>query len=271
MELSPFFYGLYKTAKYAVYPYSWLIVLLGLVMVLTWLPASPGITRWLRRFSVSAFSLAFVVGSPIVAFNSMGALESWHPPRSPADLPKSDVIVVLGGGVAAEGKLRPRTEPSQLTKERVLCGVDLFQRGLAPTILLSGGDATVIGVGPLEAEAMKQFAMRLGVPEQAIVTETRSRTTQENAAEVRRLIQPNTSVLLVTSAYHMPRSQYLFDREGIRSSPYPCGYYSRNGPSLETLLNPYSWIPTSGAFLQNSLAISEVVGMMVASLSGSRS
>lgn len=268
MELSPFLYGLYKVVKYAVYPYTWLIGLIGLILLFTWLPPSPRVTRWLRRLSLTTLLLALFLGSPLVAHNTVGILEAWHPSRDPSSLPKSDVIVVLGGGVASQGTLRPVTEPSQVTKERVLCGIDLFARGLAPTLLMSGGDATIIGAGPYEAEAMKRFAVRHGVPDQAIVTETRSRTTYENAVEVRRLIQPSASVLLVTSAYHMPRAQYLFAQQKIHSTPYPCGYLIRNGPGVEWGWNPFSLIPTSGAFWQNSLAVSELIGLLVYSLGG---
>jgi uncharacterized SAM-binding protein YcdF (DUF218 family) len=268
MELSPFLYGLYKVAKYAVYPYTWLIVLIGLILLFTWLPASPRVTRWLRRLTLITLLLALFLGTPLVAYNTVGILEAWHPPRDPISLPKSDAIVVLGGGVAPQGKLRPATEPSQVTKERVLCGVDLFAHGLAPTLIMSGGDATAIGSGPHEAEAMKHFAVRLGVPDQAIMTETHSRTTYENAVEVHRLIQPSASVLLVTSAYHMPRAQYLFAQQKIHSTPYPCGYLSRNGPGVEWTWNPFSLIPTAGAFWQNSLAVSELIGLLVYSLGG---
>lgn len=268
MELSPFFYGLYKVAKYAVYPYTWLLGLIGLILLFTWLPASPRVTRWLRRLSVTTLLFAFLLGTPLIGYNAIGLLESRHPPQDPSALPKSDVIVVLGGGIAPKGTLRPVTEPSQVTKERVLCGADLFLRGLAPTLIMSGGDASVVGSGPLEAEAMKQFAVRLGVPDHAIVIETRSRTTYENAVEVRRLIQPSSSVLLVTSAYHMARAQYHFSQQGIRSTPYPCGYISRNGPGLDWPVNPFWLIPTSGALWNNSLAVSEVVGLLVYRLTG---
>lgn len=268
MELSPFLYGLYKVAKYAVYPYTWLIVLIGLILLFTWLPASPRVTRWLRRLSLTTLLLTVILGTPIIGNNAVGILEAWYPPQDPSSLGKVDAIVVLGGGVAPKGKLRPATELTQVSKERVLCGVELFTQGLAPTLIMSGGDARVFGVGPLEAEIMKQFAVRLGVPAPAIVTETLSRTTYENAVEVRRLIPPTASVLLVTSAYHMPRAQYLFAQQKIHSTPYPCGYLSRNGPGVEWNWNPFSLIPTAGAFLQNSLAVSELIGLLVYSLGG---
>ncbi len=269
MELSPFLYGLYKLAKYAVYPYSWIILLAILILLLTWLPASPSATRWLRRLSLISLILIIMLGSPFVGHNLISILEAWHPPVDPSTLRKADAIVVLSGGVAPKGSLRPTTEPSQITKERMLCGVDLYARGLAPSVILSGGDASIVGHGPVEAEAMKGFAVRLGVPDQALVVETHSRTTYENAVEVRRLIQPSTSVLLVTSAFHMPRAQYLFHQQGIQSMPYPCGYLSRNSPSLAWTWNPFLLIPTSSGLWINSLAISEFIGLLVYSLGGS--
>lgn len=269
MELSPFLYGLYKVAKYAVYPYTWLVALAGLILILSWLPSSPGPTHWIRRLALTIFLLICLFGNSIVAWNLLGALETWHPPKDPTVLSKSDFIVVLGGGVAEKGSLRPTTELTPLTMQRVLCGTDLYSHGLAPTIVMSGGDSSVIGEGAREAEYMKRFALGIGVPANAIVVESRSRTTYENAVEVRRLLGDRASIILVTNAYHMPRAYRFFTRQGLSPTPYPCGFLTRNGPGLAGTWNPLSMIPNAGAFWQNSLAISEFIGIVVYSLVGS--
>ena len=262
MELTPFLYGLYKLAKYAIYPYTWLVALAGLILILSWLPSSPGLTRWIRRLALTIFLLIWLLGNPVVASNLLGALEMWHPPKDPTALSRHDAIVVLAGGTAAKGTLRPTTEPTAATKERLLCGIELYTRGLAPLLVMSGGDPSVIGEGPREAEAMKQFAVRLGVPEQAIVAENQSRTTYESAVGVRRLVNPQTSLLLVTSAYHMPRANQFFAGQGFSPTPYPCGYLTRNAPGWPSEWNPFDLIPNSGAFWRNTVAISELVGSL---------
>lgn len=269
MELSPFLYGLYKVAKYAVYPYTWLATLVCIIMILSRFPSSPRTTRWIRLTALTAFFILFILGNSFVSTTLLGILEAWHPPKEPTVLSKSDFIVVLGGGVAEKGSLRPTTELTPLNMQRVLCGTDLYSHGLAPTIVMSGGDSSVIGEGAREAEYMKQFAMSIGVPANAIVVETRSRTTYENAVEVRRLLGDRASIILVTNAYHMPRAYRFFARQGLSSTPYPCGFLTRNGPGLTGTWNPLSMIPNAGAFWQNSLAISEFVGIAVYSLAGS--
>ena len=98
MELTPFLYGLYKLAKYAIYPYTWLVALAGLILILSWLPSSPGLTRWIRRLALTIFLLIWLLGNPVVASNLLGALEMWHPPKDPTALSRHDAIVVLAGG-----------------------------------------------------------------------------------------------------------------------------------------------------------------------------
>ncbi len=268
MELSPFLYGLYKLAKYAIYPYSWFVLLAGLMAVLACFPPSAWTTRWMRRAAFTVFGLLLLLGNSWVSHLVMGTLEAWHPPVDPATLSKSDYIVVLGGGIDEKGTLRPTTDLSAVGAERVRCGIDLYKRGLAPTVVMSGGDARVFGEGVLEAPIMKEFAVRDGVPASAVAVEDRSRTTYENLAHVRQLIGPGASLILVTSAYHMPRAYQLAAHQGLRPILYPCGYHTRNLPSWSMVGNLFDLIPNSTAFWHNSVAISEITGILVYKLVG---
>ena len=84
----------------------------------------------------------------MVATPLIGSLEAWYhaPQLTPSD--RFDAIVVLRGGIDEKGSLRPTTEPSAYSRNRTTCGVDLYQQGYAPTLVLTGGDARVFGTGP---------------------------------------------------------------------------------------------------------------------------
>ena len=97
MDMSPFFFGLYKLAKFAVYPFTWLIVLLGCLTVLVVSPVSPRRLRWIRVLAVSAFLLAFLFGNSVVADTLMGLLERQALPFDSSTAKRFDAIVVLGG------------------------------------------------------------------------------------------------------------------------------------------------------------------------------
>ncbi len=261
MEFSAFWFALYKLAKFAVYPYTWMVLLLGLLCVLVLGRVSTWRLLWIRVLTVMTLLLVWGIGSPLVAGFLTASLEEQYPPFNPATTQRFDTIVVLGGGVLPQGTLRPTDTLSSSSAERTMCGADLFQRGLATHLLFSGGDPTVVGKGPEEARVMKQLAMRLGIPEDAILIETRSRTTYESAVELSRVGGRN-SVLLVTSAYHIPRALALFRKQGINTTPAPCGYSARHRTDhVDVTL--FDFLPSAYALEMSTYAISELVGAAV--------
>ena len=124
------------------------------------------------------------------------------------DLKKSDVIVVLAGERG----------------ERVVQAVKLYRDGWAPLILMSGGPGEA-GI-PL-SEIMKSQAVKLGVPAKAILQESRSLDTGEDALFTREILEklPVNRLILVTSPYHARRAAGIFRRvfkgSGVEVLIYP--------------------------------------------------
>lgn len=127
------------------------------------------------------------------------------------DATKADAIVVLG---AAQYVGRP----SPVLRARVDHAVSLWKRGLAPTLILTGG----IGVGDTTSEAAvaRKYAMSKGVPDRAIVLEINGRTTSESMRAVARIMddREQESVILVSDPFHMLRLSILARRHGLE--PY---------------------------------------------------
>lgn len=268
MELTPFFFGLYKFVKYGLYPLTWIVLLLGVATILALLPFSSTRLRWIRQLLMSSLFLLIALSSPLIATPLIGSLESWHhtPQLTPTD--RFDAIVVLGGGIEAKGSLRPTTEPSSLSRNRTTCGVDLYQQGYAPTLVFTGGDARIFGTGPQEAIEMKRWAVRLGVPESATQIDTEARNTYENATGTKRLIGP-ASILLVSSASHLPRAVPVFTKQGFRVTPAPCDYATKNLPRESwDDIDPFDFLPSDTALRQTREFVSEIAGMAVYWLTG---
>ncbi len=259
MELSPFWFGLYKLVKFVVYPYTWICALAGALVALTVLPPSPARRRGLRILAVTALAIIWLLGTPVVATIAGGLLEAWYPPFDRATASRFDAVVVLGGGVTGKGSLRPTDQLTGLSMQRTLCGVDRFAEGRAPRLVLSGGDATIFGVGPKEAMEMQRLAIRLGVPEAAILLDDQSRTTYENAVGVKRVLG-QASILLVTSASHMPRATALFRGQGLEVTPSPCTYHVRDWPWFWSDLDLFDFIPRLEGFYESSAILTEVIG-----------
>ena len=198
----------------------------------------------------------------------IGSLESWyHPPQlTPSD--RFDAIVVLGGGIDEKGSLRPAVEPSSDSRNRTTCGVDLYQQGYAPTLVLTGGADRIFGTGPKEALEMKRWAVRLGVPESATMIDTEARNTYENAMGTKRLLGP-ASILLVSSASHLPRAVPVFTKQGFRVTPAPCDYISQNLPRESwDNIDPLDYLPKDTALQHTREAVAEVAGIVIYWLAG---
>ena len=268
MELTPFFFGLYKFVKYGLYPLTWVVLLLGMATVLALLPFSPRRLRWVRQLLLCSLFLLVALSSPLIATPLIGLLESRYSPPQLTSSDRFDAIVVLGGGVEEKGSLRPTTEPSSYSRNRTTCGVDLYQQGYAPTLVLTGGDARIFGTGPQEAVQMKRWAVRLGVPESATKIDTEARNTYENATGTKRLIGP-ASILLVSSASHLPRAVPVFTKQGFRVTPAPCDYASQNLPRENwDNIDPFDALPNDTSLQQTREAVSEVAGIVIYWLAG---
>lgn len=269
MELTPFFFGLYKLVKYGVYPLTWVVGCAGLTVILAWLPATPTRQRWLRLAATITCLLLLLVTTPIVANPLVSLLEGW-PPAQPAHSESPlQAIVVLGGGIADKGTLRPSIELSPESRLRTLCGAELYRQGVAPTVLITGGDASLFGSGPTEAAAMKEWAVRLGVPAASILIDDRARTTYENALGAKRLLGEEASILLVTSAGHLLRATALFEKQGFHVTPSACGFHARDRASEAwEHLTIFDFLPTSWALLRTTEVIGEAAGIVVYWLAG---
>lgn len=268
MDLSPAWFGVYKLAKFVIYPLSWIVLAVGFAFATTFLQVTPRRTVWLRRWTLSTVFLVLLTATPLLSNSYMAILEGRYPPFRPESSMRFDTIVVLAGGILPKGSLRPVDELMDASRQRTVCGATYWRAGLAPRILLSGGDATVRRTGLLESHEMKRWAIELGVPESAILLEDRSRTTYENAIHTRTLLG-DSRVLLVTDAYHMPRAMEFFIKQGFSVTPAPCGYKARHTLMQEwEQFSLFDLLPNSKALSMTTDAIEEVVGIFFYRLVG---
>ena len=268
MELSPVLFATYKLLKYLLYPLSWIIVLMILALLLSLLPVSPWRIRWIRLLLASSVALIFLVATPIPGRTLIAVLEGWYPPFQSTSRSKHDAIVVLAGGVYSKGSLRPENDLTDYSRQRTTCGADLFLEGLAPRLLLVGGDSDIFLKGPIESHEMRRWALRLGVVGSAILTEERSRNTYENAVNAKHLLGKG-SILLVTSALHLPRSVALFEKQGFSVTPVPCGYEAKDRPGKGLdHLDLLDFFPSAYALSISTHAVDEFAGLLVYWIAG---
>jgi uncharacterized SAM-binding protein YcdF (DUF218 family) len=190
-------------------------------------PKQPFITRWWVRLPIVVVGVlgVFLVATCVQVVET-AARQEVHP---------ADAIVVFG---AAEYSGRP----SPVLRARLDHALDLFQRGVAPVIITTGGAAedphySEGGVG-------RDYLMRHGVPERSLIAETQGRDTSESAVRVAVIMRANNlrSCVAVSDAYHVFRIRKLLEHEGI-SPVY-------TAPRLDT--RPHSILQRAGSALRES-------------------
>lgn len=136
--------------------------------------------------------------------------------QTPDSLPQADAIVVLGGGVAkTEALVNPELFEAA---DRIWHTGRLYKAGKAPRVVVSGANDLASTV-PLLVE--------FGVPREAIIVDNDSRNTYENSRFTERVLAESgagKTVLLVTSAWHMPRACGNFSKTALAVVPAACDF-----------------------------------------------
>ena len=216
-----------------------------------------------RRLVSASIILFLAFGLLPLSKMLIAPLEERFPPWD-ASGGEPDGIVVLGGAI--ESAIAPMRPASALNEaaERITVIAELARKYQSARILYSGGDRSVVPQGS-EAQIAAALFETFGVLARRLMLEDQSRTTAENAAFSRRLVMPKPGErwLLVTSAYHMPRSIGAFRRAGFAVEAYPVDYRT-TGPA--DLWIPFDSIATG--LRRTDLAVHEWTGLLAYWLTG---
>lgn len=174
-------------------------------------------------------------------------------------------IVVLGGGL--EGSINRARGGYELNSsgDRFIEAAILARRFPEARILVSGGSGELLLTGESDADTAPRLLAALGVAPERLILENRSRNTDENARFSKELAQPEPEEtwLLVTSAFHMPRSVGLFRKAGFPIVPWPVDYRTAGDEGYGF------FVDNAIDSLQNtSLGIREWIGLLVYWLTG---
>jgi uncharacterized SAM-binding protein YcdF (DUF218 family) len=253
------FFVLSKTIGIALLPANFLIGigLLGAILLATRL-ASFG-----RRLLIASAVLLAVCGLSPLGNLLLHPLEARFPPWDPAR-GAPDGIVVLGGAIDAELSADHGTVVFTRAADRVVEAAALARQYPKARIIFSGGSANLTD-GPREADYAAAIFERLGVARDRLIMERRSRNTMENAEFSKELAAPKGGErwLLVTSAFHMPRSIGIFRKVGFAVEPCPIDW--RTDRSVD-------WLEFSPFVLdgleRTEIAVREYLGLVAYRISG---
>lgn len=213
-----------------------------------------------RALQYLAVVWLWVASTPCVGGMLLWSLQDYPPLPATGTLPRADAIVVLSAECDPGGREYGDATVGPMTLQRLRYAAALQRRTGLP-LLVSGGPPT--SDTPPLAAMMKATAEReFGVPVRW--AEDRSADTRENArysAAMLRAAELHT-VLLVTSAFHMPRAVASFEREGLTVVAAPTGFRG------DVFASWTSFVPHWNGLRDTCLALHEWCGRLVYALRG---
>jgi len=215
------FFYLSKILWFLVNPGNLLLIGLIIGIVLLW-------TRWRRagHLLLAFCTLLALIASVAPVGKSMRiVLENRFPVN--LELPeKVDGILVLGGIVnetitKSRGQITVGGAISRLIEFAILS-----KRYPDAKLVFTGGSGKLLSQDIKEADVLEPLLDVLGVDTERMIYENKSRNTYENATLSKALIKPgrDENWILITSAFHMPRSMGVFRKAGWNVIPYPVDY-----------------------------------------------
>jgi uncharacterized SAM-binding protein YcdF (DUF218 family) len=251
---------------------AWALVQPSNLLLLLLILASAGLLLGHRRFGtwllcgVTATLLAVTV-LPIGTWLLLPIENRFAPPALPERI---DGVVVLGGAVEEQiSALRGQIALNEAA-ERVTALVELARRYPDARLVVSGGTGSLVEGPGHPARALEAFYREQGLDLARIVFEERSRNTRENAIFTRQLVRPGPDErwLLVTSAYHMPRSIGVFRAAGWPVIAYPVDYRSAGPIDLRAVLGRLAEPDVAEPLIELDLAVKSWVGLAAYRLMG---
>ncbi len=219
-----------------------------------------GIMLRRRALLISAAGVLWVCSMPIVSGALARVIEGGAVRVPAASVAVADAIVVLSAGRAtAPG---PEAVSEWQDADRFFGGLELFNAGRAPLIVFTGGAVPWQSGVPLEGDVLSAQARAMGVPPDRILTTGSIFNTAEEAAAVSALLtrrlRGGARIILVTSAFHMPRSRMLFERSGLSVIAFPVDFAGSSAAGAGLL----AVLPTAAALSDTQLALRELYGRL---------
>jgi uncharacterized SAM-binding protein YcdF (DUF218 family) len=253
-----FFLG--KALGLITQPLVWVAALLALGLI-TW-HRKPRLSRGLVS---TALAMLLLMGWLPLPDMGLRAMEGRYAEIAPdADLSGYVGVVLLGGAMGSGNVAQAHRQPVlNDAAERMVATAAILQRYPQMPVVFTGGEGSLLGVGPSEADRAKVFFDSLGIAAIRVRYESASRNTFENAVFTAQMqgVQKSEKWLLITSAWHMPRSIATFEKAGWNVTAYPVDY--RTGTST-----PWTDYDLQSGSEHWQILLHEVVGIVSYRLAG---
>jgi len=208
---------------------------------------------------ISFFGLLILIfcSLPIISKKLIFFLEKDYSRKEISNVSKADAIVVLSGMVSTiktNGKISYEFNNAV---DRILSGIDLFKEDKASFLILTNGKMPW-SLGIPEGEYLKKFSIKFGIPEDRILLTDNVQNTDQEAKSVKKLLKTNkANIILVTSAFHMPRAKKVFEATNIKVIPFAVDF--RTSIKKITIID---FIPSANSLKDTSNFFREMIGRL---------
>lgn len=223
-----------------------------------------GYARRGRVFLIPSLLAFLAIGFLPIDEWSARTLETRFPPWHDDGRPV-DGVIILGGSINIGSSAAWDSLSLNSAADRIVAMADLARRYPSAKLVFTGGYGALLGRTISEADILDRHSASLGLAGDRVVYERQSRNTRENAVFTKAMIDPKPTEhwLLVTSAWHMPRSIGLFRKAGWNVEAYPVGWttapgYEDTGSSTEI----------SNHLAKFDMIFREWIGLLAARLAG---
>lgn len=200
----------------------------------------------------------YVFSTPIVAENFFKLIEGTTPRQSLKNVSNAEAIVVLSGMIN-QVKSTKGVYPEWMDPDRFFAGLELYKLGKAPKLIFTRGKMPWDNATDTEGDILRKFALEYGIPDTAIVLTGNVENTADEARAVEQLMGKWRHIILVTSAYHMPRAKQNFESRDFIVQPFKVDYKvdQLNGLTL------MDFLPDADSFRLFNTGYRELIGRVI--------
>jgi uncharacterized SAM-binding protein YcdF (DUF218 family) len=251
------FFYLSKILSFLIAPAMWIFVLL------VWAVFTKNEIRR-RKLLIWSVSLFFFFGNSFVVDE---CFRQWETVTEDIDLQqtKYDAAVILGG--VGDIDLRLQKINFGYSADRVFQALPLYYKGRFRKLIFTGGSGSIEFPDKREGIFVGKYLREIQFPDSALIIESASRNTYENAIFTKRITDSLQlhNILLITSAFHMPRALAIFRKAGFKNvTPYITNKFS----GMRRFTPDHLLIPNAGALMSVQLLIHEWIGYIIYKMKG---
>ncbi len=198
----------------------------------------------------------YIFSTPIFSYKFLRLVEENQRRKSIVDIEHANAIVVLSGMLSIH-EVDNKEYIEWNDPDRFFGGIALMKAGKAPNLIFTGAQMPWRKSGRTEGAVLANYAVECGISNSQILVSSKVTNTKDEAIAIKKMALGN-KIILVTSAFHMPRAQTLFIKEGFEVISYPVDFKSLADDSFTFM----DYIPNGQSLAKTEIGMRELIGRL---------